>query len=243
MAFTFTDVQNLGSVKAQETATTTKKAFNNVTDAVKEKGSQVATGVKGVMPVTNNKFGTLVDEVNANYNELDGRVWDLEFKMEMVAQWHNKALPTDEEMKELRRRWEEKQAEEAKAKAEAEKAQAEATKAAEPETLADALNDPRVLARLKALLFGTDNEVKVELQQESEATEEAPPEEVVEEEQAPVTEEKEKVEGEWKQCIVCNTDISVVYQPDTCPHCRRTAEAEEAKKTGVAPRPRIRFDA
>lgn len=239
MAFTFTDVQNLGSVKVSGAKGSTQKAFNNVTGAVKEKGSQVATGVKGVLPVTNNKFGALVDQVNSNYNELETRVWDVEFQVAMLAKATGKQLPGEEEMKAIRKQWDEQQAAEAKAKQEAE----QATKVAEPETLADALNDPKVLARLKALLFGTDNEVKVELQQESEAAQEAPPEEVGEEEQAPVTEEKEKVEGEWKQCIVCNTDISVVYQPDTCPHCRRTAEAEEAKKTGTAPRPRIRFDA
>lgn len=243
------NLNNFVNAMTQKEEVKAPSVFNTVADKTKSAGSSVVGAVKSVAPVTNGKFDKYVAKANEEMGNLDERIWNVEFQLAMIAQATGVNLPSEEQMKEYRKQWLEEEA--ARIKAEQE---AKATQPANAgEAIMSALSDPNVAESLKETfltLFGLKTPEKEELivepvtEVQEEEGEEIQPAPTPKPKKKPATAPKPQLNkntAEWKQCVECGTDISVVYKGDTCPHCKRTKQAEKVKN-GTAPRPRIQFD-
>jgi hypothetical protein len=250
MAFTLNDVQNLtASTTASKVSGSVGSAFNTVADATKSAGAKAWD----LRPETKASAKKAASEFNARLNAHNLELRKHRIMLEMLAETTGTVLPEDKMLEDYIAEEDKKEAErlEAEQKAAAEKQEKEENKAGH--SILDALLDPKVIAAFKTALFPTKEEPVAEAPQLEtkeevdeymtgnsttiEEAKEAVKKKEVQQEEAPKNPE------EWKQCVSCGTDISVVYKPDTCPHCRRTKEAEEVKQQGgTKPRPRIRFE-
>jgi hypothetical protein len=253
MAFTFETMVNQFSNKDNKKGKA-GKAFSDAFDATKTASVKAVDTAKGYVPVTNRRFEDMVADTNSKLNNHDRDIWMNKFDIHVIAQAAGVNLESDEKKAEM---YEELLKDEVARIKEEERKDEKPTSPSNP--IADVLDDPELLSRIKAFLFGSEEQVENVMNQEAVKSEdikakvssnkivgkvrveEPAVEEIEEVEESPVKEEGSKAKdnpSEWKSCVSCDADVSVVYKHDQCPHCRRT---EKAKESG-SQRPRLRFD-
>lgn len=142
------DFSMFAAAASGQKVSTASKAW----DATKSATGKAVDAVKGVAPVTNNKFDKYLGQVDSRLDAHDEQLWKLEFLIHHIANQKGVALPADELVKEFYMDFR---------KEEAEKAKALATNTT---PVAPAVSDEDVIDRIKKMLFGTPEEVKKEME-------------------------------------------------------------------------------
>lgn len=215
----------------------TSRRLHDTVDKSKEVVASSYDAVRKRGYVSAGRFEDIANGFNQKFNEHDKKLWQAELRDHIIANSLSLTLPTEEQQDEMYKEHVEKvKEEEEETKKEA--AQKEQEKKEQGvEDIKAAMTgqgvDMDVVSRLFNMLFKEEAVAEPEAEEEAEVKPE-PAKKEVDKGETQDQRVKDNPE-EWKQCTDCNNNLSVMYEFDTCRHCRkeRNAASEEPNKVSI----------